>query len=150
MLELRSFSIQGNWQEALDERVRDDLRKHRTYNPKAVRDLLRALRNKKHHYNELPGEVKAVYGRVPDQFADYWRAKFPRLLVHAYHVMHCVKNEPTFQHYFDKNYDFLQVRGMSWKNESSNSLISPFYLSPSLFLLYLKGVEGRICANSWS
>ena len=109
----RTLSTQGNWQEALDERVRDDLRKHRTYNPKAVRDLLRALRNKKHHYNELPGEVKAVYGRVPDQFADYWTAKFPRLLVHAYHVMHCVKNEATFQHYFDKNYDFLQVRGMS-------------------------------------
>ena len=46
-LERNRYSIvQGNWQEALDERVRDDLRKHRTYNPKAVRDLLRALRNK--------------------------------------------------------------------------------------------------------
>ena len=108
----RHSIVQGNWQEALDEKVRDDLRKHRTYNPKAVRDLLRALRNKKHHYNELPGEVKAVYGRVPDQFADYWTGKFPRLLVHTYHVMHCVKNEPTFQHYFDKNYDFLQVRSL--------------------------------------
>ena len=42
----RHSIVQGNWQEALDERVRDDLRKHRTYNPKAVRDLLRALRNK--------------------------------------------------------------------------------------------------------
>ena len=42
----RNSIVQGNWQEALDERVRDDLRKHRTYNPKAVRDLLRALRNK--------------------------------------------------------------------------------------------------------
>ena len=106
----RHSIVQGNWQEALDERVRDDLRKHRTYNPKAVRDLLRALRNKKHHYNELEPDVKAVYGLVPDQFADYWTSRFPRLLVHTYHVMHCVKNEPTFQHYFDKNYDFLQVR----------------------------------------
>ena len=57
--------------------------------------------------------MKAVYGRVPDQFSDYWTGKFPRLLVHTYHVMHCVKNEPTFQHYFDKNYDFLQVRSTS-------------------------------------
>ena len=120
----RHSIVQGNWQEALDERVRDDLRRHRTYNPKAVRDLLRALRNKKHHYNELEAEVKAVYGRVPDQFSDYWTSRFPRLLVHTYHVMHCVKNEPTFQHYFDKNYDFLQVRRRTVRGGKSASALN--------------------------
>jgi serine/threonine-protein kinase/endoribonuclease IRE1 len=110
-LERQRFSIVGgNWHDVLNDAVRDDLRKHRSYNPKSVRDLLRALRNKRHHYNELPDAIKALYGRVPDQFADYWTARFPRLLVHSWHVMHSVKNEPTFTQYFDKNYDFLPVR----------------------------------------
>ena len=47
--------------------VADDLRKHRTYNGKSVRDLLRALRNKKHHYQELAPQIKQLYGRIPDQ-----------------------------------------------------------------------------------
>ena len=53
------FSIKkGNWLENLDEHVHEDLRKHRSYKGHSVRDLLRALRNKKHHYNELPEVAK--------------------------------------------------------------------------------------------
>ena len=53
------FSIKkGNWLENLDEHVHEDLRKHRSYKGHSVRDLLRALRNKKHHYNELPEVTK--------------------------------------------------------------------------------------------
>ncbi len=48
-------------------KVAEDLRRHRTYNGKSVRDLLRALRNKKHHYQELHPSIKALYGRLPDQ-----------------------------------------------------------------------------------
>ena len=42
----------------MDEHVHEDLRKHRSYKGHSVRDLLRALRNKKHHYNELPEVTK--------------------------------------------------------------------------------------------
>ncbi len=63
----RSEVVRANWHDWLDDSVRDDLRKHRTYNGRQVRDLLRALRNKKHHYNELPENIKAMYGRIPDQ-----------------------------------------------------------------------------------
>ena len=90
--------------------VQDDLRKHRSYNSKSVRDLLRALRNKKHHYNELPEETKALYGQIPDKFANYWTSKFPQLLIHSWYAMHAIKNEPTFVKYFDKEFDFIQVR----------------------------------------
>ena len=41
---------QGDWHELLEPAVREDLRKHRSYRGRSVRDLLRALRNKKHHY----------------------------------------------------------------------------------------------------
>ena len=75
----------------------------------SVRDLLRALRNKKHHYNELPEVTKLMYGRLPDQFTDYWTSRFPKLLIHSWMAMHCIKNEPSFAKYFDKDYDFVKV-----------------------------------------
>ena len=52
---------------------------------------------------------QGIYGRIPDQYVDYWTSRFPRLLVHTWYSMHCIKNEPTFKKYFDKEYDFLQV-----------------------------------------
>ena len=75
----------------------------------SVRDLLRALRNKKHHYNELPEVTKLMYGRLPDQFTDYWTSRFPKLLIHSWMSMHCIKNEPSLAKYFDKDYDFVKV-----------------------------------------
>ena len=101
--------VRGNWHDALDPCVREDLRRHRSYNGKSVRDLLRALRNKRHHYNELSYEVKTTYGKIPDQFADYWTSRFPQLLIHSWTSMHCIKNEPGFAKYFDNSYDFLHV-----------------------------------------
>ena len=75
------FPNKGNWLENLDEHVHEDLRKHRSYKGHSVRDLLRALRNKKHHYNELPEVTKMMYGRLPDQFAEYWMGRFPKVYI---------------------------------------------------------------------
>jgi serine/threonine-protein kinase/endoribonuclease IRE1 len=101
--------VRGNWLETLDDSVHEDLRKHRTYRGQSVRDLLRALRNKKHHFNELPTAIKMMYGRMPDQFTDYWTNRFPKLVIHSWMAMHCIKTEPTFAKYFDKDYDFVKV-----------------------------------------
>lgn len=38
-----------------------------------MRDLLRVIRNKKHHYQELNPDLKAVLGAVPDGYASYFR-----------------------------------------------------------------------------
>lgn len=105
----RAEIVNGNWLQNLDEHVQEDLRKHRTYKGSSVRDLLRALRNKRHHYNELSEITKLMYGRIPDQFVDYWTSRFPQLLIHSWTAMHCIKNEPTFIKYFDKDYDFVKV-----------------------------------------
>lgn len=48
-------------------------------------------------------------GRTPDEFCDYWTTRFPKLLMHAWYAMHCVKNEHIFARYYDKQYDFIQV-----------------------------------------
>jgi len=99
----------GDWQEQLDPAVRNDLRKHRTYKGKSVRDLLRAIRNKKHHYRELTDEAKLLYGKMPGEFADYWKRRFPRLLTHSYNAMQCVKYENNFTNYYHKDYDYVPL-----------------------------------------
>ena len=65
-------------------------------------DLLRAIRNKKHHYQELPDGLKVSLGSVPDGFADYFVLRFPKLLVRVYHVLaqSPAKLEALFAPYF--------------------------------------------------
>ena len=42
--------VRDNWYNLLDPEIAEDLRSRRTYNERSVSGLLRALRNKKHHY----------------------------------------------------------------------------------------------------
>eukprot|EP00090_Calanus_glacialis_P028589 TRINITY_DN458_c0_g1_i1.p1 TRINITY_DN458_c0_g1~~TRINITY_DN458_c0_g1_i1.p1 ORF type:complete len:1157 (-),score=196.13 TRINITY_DN458_c0_g1_i1:177-3647(-) len=100
----------GDWQEQLDPAVKNDLRKHRTYKGKSVRDLLRAIRNKKHHYRELTDDAKLLYGKMPGEFSDYWTKRFPRLVTHSYNAMQCVKYENNFTKYYHKDYDYVPTR----------------------------------------
>ena len=110
MIEKESSGVtRGDWQMMLDDAVRNDLRIHRTYRGKSVRDLLRAIRNKKHHYRELTDEAKMMYGKMPGEFADYWTQRFPRLVTHSYLAMQCVKYENNFTRYYHKDYDYVPV-----------------------------------------
>uniref|UniRef100_A0A0R3RIT0 non-specific serine/threonine protein kinase n=1 Tax=Elaeophora elaphi TaxID=1147741 RepID=A0A0R3RIT0_9BILA len=79
-----------------------NLRKFRTYKGTKVRDLLRAMRNKKHHYQELPKEVQQTLGQVPDQFVTYFTDRFPQLLQHTYDAMSCCANEHAFAAYYSE------------------------------------------------
>ena len=59
----------------------------------------------------IPGEGHNLqeHSVVPDGFCDYWTTRFPKLLMHAWYAMHCVKNEHIFSGYYDHQYDFIQV-----------------------------------------
>ncbi|KAI8083052.1 uncharacterized protein BX664DRAFT_317049 [Halteromyces radiatus] len=76
-----------DWYRRIDRVVANDLGKFRKYDGKRVRDLLRALRNKKHHWQDLPDAVKRTLGEPPDQFLYYFTARFPLLLLHTYHII---------------------------------------------------------------
>lgn len=65
-----------------------------------LRDLLRAIRNKKHHYYELPDQVKSSLGKLPDEFVDYFISRFPKLINHVYDVMKRCSNEPMLDVYY--------------------------------------------------
>ncbi|KAJ8317880.1 hypothetical protein KUTeg_002971 [Tegillarca granosa] len=101
-LETRGLEVvKFDWKKHITVELQNDLRKFRTYKGQNVRDLLRAMRNKKHHYRELPDDVKNSLGSVPDQFVFYFTSRFPRLLIHTYHAVKCCMNEIVFQQYYD-------------------------------------------------
>ncbi|XP_053654534.1 serine/threonine-protein kinase/endoribonuclease IRE1 isoform X2 [Cherax quadricarinatus] len=101
--------VHGNWRHHMHPIVAEDLRRFRDYKGRSVRDLLRALRNKRNHYQELKEEARFVFGRIPDEFVAYWTDRFPKLLLHTWYAMRCVKTEPLFNKYYDENYTFTQV-----------------------------------------
>uniref|UniRef100_A0A8B9K6R7 Serine/threonine-protein kinase/endoribonuclease IRE1 n=1 Tax=Astyanax mexicanus TaxID=7994 RepID=A0A8B9K6R7_ASTMX len=79
--------VRTNWRMHISTPLQADLRKFRTYKGNSVRDLLRAMRNKKHHYHELPPEVQSALGEVPEGFVSYFTSRFPRLLLHTHSAL---------------------------------------------------------------
>ncbi|XP_074199576.1 serine/threonine-protein kinase/endoribonuclease IRE1-like [Camelus bactrianus] len=92
--------VKMDWRENITVPLQTDLRKFRTYKGGSVRDLLRAMRNKKHHYRELPEEVRETLGSLPDDFVRYFTARFPHLLLHTYRAMELCCHERPFQPYY--------------------------------------------------
>ncbi|XP_058822691.1 serine/threonine-protein kinase/endoribonuclease IRE1 [Topomyia yanbarensis] len=97
------FVVRDDWSLHLDQEITSDLRKYRGYQGFSVRDLLRALRNKKHHYHELTHDVQQALGTIPHDFTNYWIGRFPHLLAHAYHVLVDHSLEPIFRSYYNED-----------------------------------------------
>ncbi|XP_039269837.2 serine/threonine-protein kinase/endoribonuclease IRE1-like [Styela clava] len=89
-----------DWRKNLSMPLQLDLKKFRMYRGDSVRDLLRAMRNKKHHYRELNDDVKLSLGSIPDEFLLYFTKRFPNLLIHTYHAMALCRKEKIFQQYY--------------------------------------------------
>ncbi|KAI4822421.1 hypothetical protein KUCAC02_007972, partial [Chaenocephalus aceratus] len=85
--------VKGDWREHITVPLQTDLRKFRSYKGGSVRDLMRAMRNKKHHYRELPAEVQETLGSIPDDFVSYFTSRFPHLLMHTYLAMRTCASE---------------------------------------------------------
>lgn len=60
-----------SWLARLPPELRDDLDKHRSYNGKSPRALLRVMRNKKAHYGKLSGSLKAEFVPLPEGFFEW-------------------------------------------------------------------------------
>jgi serine/threonine-protein kinase/endoribonuclease IRE1 len=72
------------WDTNLDPDLVTNVARFRTYDPSSVRDCLRLIRNKHHHYDELSAEIKERIGTNPDGLQQYFESRFPRLLMHCY------------------------------------------------------------------
>lgn len=97
--------LKNNWKTHICRDLSEDLNRYRKYNGTYVRDLMRAIRNKKHHYRELPDNVKNSLGSIPDQFIDYFTSRFPKLIMHVYRVMSCCHQEKIFHDYYFSSND---------------------------------------------
>eukprot|EP00049_Salpingoeca_infusionum_P011579 m.202104 g.202104 ORF g.202104 m.202104 type:complete len:126 (+) comp14976_c0_seq16:329-706(+) len=92
----------SDWKTKLGQELMDDLRKRRTYRGERFVDLLRAIRNKKSHFQELSPSLKRQMGPVPSGFIAFFTDKFPGLLVHLYIAAQDsgLAQEPKFAKYF--------------------------------------------------
>lgn len=101
-VERNAVNVVGlSWDGLLDEDLVSNVQRFRTYDPSSVRDLLRLIRNKHHHFDELPLEVKIRMGSNASGLITYVEARFPRLLIHCFQVCRelLASNDPLSQKY---------------------------------------------------
>ncbi|XP_011240125.1 serine/threonine-protein kinase/endoribonuclease IRE2 isoform X8 [Mus musculus] len=108
-LEAGSYKVvREDWHKHISAPLQADLKRFRSYKGTSVRDLLRAMRNKdpcparpqKHHYRELPAEVRQTLGQLPAGFIQYFTQRFPRLLLHTHRAMRTCASESLFLPYY--------------------------------------------------
>ncbi|RPA93941.1 hypothetical protein L873DRAFT_1793233 [Choiromyces venosus 120613-1] len=94
----------GDWMKKLDRLFLGELvsNKRRGYDGEKVLDLLRAIRNKKHHYQDMKQPAKEAVGDLPDGYLSYFSRRFPGLLLHACEVVRDAGfwQEPVFRGYY--------------------------------------------------
>ena len=97
LLKLESISKEvlgsDGWFDKFDDNFIDNLGKYRKYNTHKLMDLLRAIRNKYHHYQDLPKDLAMEMGQIPDDFYYYFSDKFPRMLLMVYKLVQKILHE---------------------------------------------------------
>ncbi|ODV86978.1 hypothetical protein CANARDRAFT_196247 [[Candida] arabinofermentans NRRL YB-2248] len=89
------------WFVKFDPLFMDNLGKYRKYNTNKLMDLLRAMRNKYHHYQDMPAALAKSMSPLPDGFYWYFVGKFPNMLMQIYKLVESnLKNEETFRSFF--------------------------------------------------
>lgn len=94
--------VGSNWQEQLDPLLLDNLGKYRKYHGDRVMDLLRAFRNKYHHFNDMPPELQKLMSPLPKGYMEYFTSRFPNLLMSIYYV---VKDNLRHEHAFERFFE---------------------------------------------
>lgn len=94
--------LQNDWHRKFDKTFLDNLGKYRKYQPERLMDLLRAIRNKYRHFNDMPPQLQAKMTK-PDGFYDYFITKFPNLLMEVYALVaeSSLRNDREFHEYFE-------------------------------------------------
>ncbi|SPO35666.1 related to IRE1 - protein kinase [Pseudozyma flocculosa] len=105
MLEAKATKVVGHdWHRRCDKAFLENLGKFRKYDPTSVQDLLRAMRNKKHHYQDMPPHLRRMLGSLPDGFLGYFTRRFPELFLHVHGVVTAlpvIRTEAMFREYFN-------------------------------------------------
>jgi serine/threonine-protein kinase/endoribonuclease IRE1 len=92
------------WQKVLNNpQLAGDMGKYRKYQ-NTLKDLLRLIRNKAHHYRDLSPGLQERLGSYPDGYFDYWAHLFPNLFMQCFLFIQTSKNnyktQSNFERYF--------------------------------------------------
>lgn len=81
----------------------ESMGKQRKYTGTKLLDLLRALRNKKNHYEDMPDKLKEHVGALPEGYLSFWTRRFPNLLITCWNVVFEVEWDDTdrFREYYE-------------------------------------------------
>ncbi|EEH06437.1 serine/threonine-protein kinase [Histoplasma capsulatum G186AR] len=81
------IGLEMDFLKLLPKDFKDSLGKQRKYTGSKMLDLLRALRNKRNHYNDMPEHLKANIGGLPVGYLQFWALRFPSLLINCHWVI---------------------------------------------------------------
>lgn len=95
--------IQGDFLKRLPPLFVESLGKQRKYTGTRLLDLLRALRNKKNHYEDMTDALKKMVGPLPEGYLAFWTFRFPELLLACWNIVWDVGWEATdrFREYYE-------------------------------------------------
>jgi serine/threonine-protein kinase/endoribonuclease IRE1 len=62
-----------------------------------------SLQIQKHHYQDLPDNVKRIFGPMPEGYLAYFTRRFPRLFLHVHSIVDdsVLRHESMFKSYFE-------------------------------------------------
>ncbi|KAG5925677.1 hypothetical protein E4U42_004051 [Claviceps africana] len=103
-LERHAPSVAGrDFLKLLPREFVDTLGKQRKYAGNRLLDLLRALRNKRNHYEDLTDAMKRQVGSFPEGYLSFWTVRFPNLLLICWNVVYNVEWHMTdrFREYYE-------------------------------------------------
>lgn len=81
----------------------ESLGKQRKYTGTKLLDLLRALRNKKNHYEDMNEKLKKDVGPLPEGYLRYWTRRFPQILVVCWTIVYDLQWDKSdrFKDYYE-------------------------------------------------
>nr|XP_039268603.1 probable ATP-dependent RNA helicase DHX58 [Styela clava] len=120
LLEKNSQEVIGeSWRDtlyAVSSVVKETFEKMKNKKQKdGVFDLLRTIRNLKHHYHEKSDEFKQAVGEIPDGLMEFFTSLYPKLLSHTYDAVKSKRQEYNFAKY----YTFTENSGINSQRSPS-------------------------------
>ncbi|KAK3490128.1 hypothetical protein B0T13DRAFT_88240 [Neurospora crassa] len=93
----------GDFLKALPREFVESLGKQRKYTGNRMLDLLRALRNKKNHYEDLTPQLRKMVGPLPEGYLGFFTTRFPNLLIKCWEVIADLELEESdrFKEYYE-------------------------------------------------
>jgi serine/threonine-protein kinase/endoribonuclease IRE1 len=92
----------GDFLKLLGRDFVESMGKQRKYTGNRLLDLLRALRNKKNHYEDMSDKLKKDVGPLPEGYLSYWTRRFPNLLITCWQIVYELQWDETdrFKDYY--------------------------------------------------